>query len=147
LITLSGSLPPGLSFKAGDDGTASITGKATGSAGSYPVTVTADNLAGGIASQSLTIWVYGGHLLPASKVFYPGLKSTYTITTQILTSLITISGLPSWVSVEPGNKPDKLVISGTPPSGTATGTYPATVTIEGLAAPAKPPKFAVIVGA
>jgi len=145
LMTVTGTLPAGLAFKAGDNGAATISGRTTAGPGSYTVTLTANNLAGGTATQTLTIWVYSGQLLPASKLFYQGFKSKYTIKTQIPANLIAITGLPSWLSVEPGAKSHQIVISGTPPSGTPVGTYPATVTVQGLAPPAKSPKFAVIV--
>jgi len=147
LMLISGALPAGLSFTAGKDGTATISGKTVASPGSYPVTVTADNRATGEVSETLTIWVYSGHLLPASKVFYDGEQSKYTITTQIPADLISITGEPSWVTVTAGTKPDQIVVSGTPPDGTSVGTYPTTVTVADLAAPAKQPTFDIIVGA
>jgi hypothetical protein len=110
------------------------------------VTITADNRATGEVTQTLTIWVYSGHLLPASKVFYDGEHSKYTIATQIPANLITITGQPSWVTITAGTQPDQIVVSGTPPDGTSVGTYPTTVTVTGLAPPAKPPNFAIIVG-
>jgi hypothetical protein len=147
LMLISGALPAGLNFTAGKDGTATITGKTTAAPGSYPVTVTADNLATGEVSETLTIWVYSGHLLPASKVFYPGESSKYTITTQIPADLISITGEPSWVTIAAGKQADQIVVSGAPPDGTSVGTYPTTVTVTALAPPAKPPTFNIIVGA
>jgi hypothetical protein len=47
----------------------------------------------------------------------------------------------------PGKQADQIVVSGTPPGGTSVGRYPTTVTVTGLAPPAKPPSFAIIVGA
>jgi hypothetical protein len=146
LMLISGALPAGLTFTAGKDGTATISGKTTATPGSYPVTITADNRATGEVTQTLTIWVYSGHLLPASKVFYDGEHSKYTIATQIPANLITITGQPSWVTITAGTQPDQIVVSGTPPDGTSVGTYPTTVTVTGLAPPAKPPNFAIIVG-
>jgi hypothetical protein len=144
LMTLAGALPPGLIFTAASNGTATITGKATVT-GSFPVTITANNRAGSSTTETLTIWVYEAPLLPASKVFPPGQHSTFTMTAKIPADLITISGLPAWVSAAPGTGADQIVVSGTPPTG-STGTYPATVTIEGLAPSVAPPSFAVIVG-
>jgi hypothetical protein len=147
LMLISGSLPAGLTFTDLGNGTATITGTTTAAPGSYTVTVTADNRATGDVAQSITIWVYSKPLLPASKVFYPGEHSKYTITTQIPADLITITGEPSWVTITAGTKPDQLVVSGTPPEGTSVGTYPTTVTVTGLAPHAKPPAFNIIVGA
>jgi hypothetical protein len=110
------------------------------------VTVTADNRATGELSQTLAIWVYSGHLLPASKVFYPGDHSKYTITAQISADLIAITGEPSWVTIAPGEEVDQVVVSGTAPEGTPVGTYPTTVTVAGLAPPARPPTFDIIAG-
>jgi hypothetical protein len=147
LMLISGALPAGLTFTAGRDGTATITGTTTAAPGSYPVTVTADNRATGEVGQTLTIWVYDHPLLPASKVFYPGERAKYTITTQIPADLITITGQPSWVTIAAGKQPDQIIVSGTPPEGTSVGTYPTTVTVTALAPPAKPPTFNIIVGA
>jgi hypothetical protein len=144
LMTLAGALPPGLTFTAAKNGTATIGGKAT-VAGSFPVAISANNRAGASATLDLTVWVYQAPLLPASKVFYPGQHSKFTITTQIPADLITLGGLPSWVSVAPGTGADQIVVSGTPPTG-STGTYPASVTVDDLVPPAHPPSFSVIVG-
>jgi hypothetical protein len=145
LISLSGDLPAGLTFNAANNGTATITGKVTSAAGSSTVTITANNRAGSVATEQLTIMVYGAPLLPASRVFYPGLKRKYTIETQIPASLISITGLPSWVDVQAGTQPNQIVVTGTAPIGTPVGTYPAVVSVQDLAAPANPPNFAVIV--
>ena len=147
LMLISGALPAGLAFTDNGNGTATISGKTTAAPGSYPVTVTADNRATGEVTQTLTIWVYSGHLLPASKVFYDGEHAKYTITTQIPADLITITGQPSWVTIAAGTQPDRIIVSGTPPDGTSAGTYPTTVAVTGLAPPAKPPTFNIIVGA
>jgi hypothetical protein len=146
LMLLTGALPAGLTFSAGNDGTSTISGKTVAGPGSYPVTVTADNRTTGEVSQTLTIWVYSGHLLPASSVFYPGEHARYIITTRIPADVMSITGQPSWVTIAVGKQPDQIVVSGTPPEGTSVGTYPATVTVQGLAPPAKQPTFNIIVG-
>lgn len=57
-LTLSGTLPPGISFTANGDGTASFSGTAEpGSAGVYPVTVLADSGMGFTASKDLNLAV------------------------------------------------------------------------------------------
>lgn len=147
LMLVSGSLPAGLAFTDNGNGTATISGATNAAPGSYPVTVTADNRSLGKVSQTLTIWIYSKRLLPASRVFYPGEKRTYTITTQIPAKLISVTGEPSWVTVGPGKQANQIVVSGTPPEGTSVGTYATTVAITGLAPPAKPPTFDIIVGA
>lgn len=57
-VSLSGLLPAGLGWVPNDDGTLTISGTAAaGSAGSYPVTITASNGLGPPASQGLSIVV------------------------------------------------------------------------------------------
>jgi hypothetical protein len=57
-LSESGSLPPGLRFKPASSGTATITGTpATGSAGTYDITVTASNGIGSEAMQTLVFKV------------------------------------------------------------------------------------------
>jgi hypothetical protein len=57
-ITTSGTLPAGLTFADQRDGTASVSGTpAAGTAGSYPVTVSATNTSGSTATLPLTITV------------------------------------------------------------------------------------------
>ena len=58
VVTESGALPAGLTFTAGTDGTATISGApGAGTAGSYPVTISATNASGGTATLALTITV------------------------------------------------------------------------------------------
>jgi hypothetical protein len=56
-ITESGSLPTGLSYTDHGDGTATLTGTPTGTATSWPVTLTATNGVSPDATQALTIQV------------------------------------------------------------------------------------------
>ena len=57
-ISVAGALPTGVTFTDHGDGTASLSGTpAAGSAGTYPVSVTAHNGVGGDATQVLTLTV------------------------------------------------------------------------------------------
>lgn len=58
VITESGALPPGISFAAGVDGTATMAGAPElGTAGTYPVTLTAENGVGPGAVQTFTLTI------------------------------------------------------------------------------------------
>jgi len=57
-ISLGGTLPDGVTFSDNGDGTATLAGTpAPGTAGSYPLTITASNASGIDASQSFTLTV------------------------------------------------------------------------------------------
>ena len=57
-ITESGALPSGMTFKDNGNGTATISGTpASGSQGSYPVTLSATNSSGSTATLALAITV------------------------------------------------------------------------------------------
>ena len=129
-ITESGALPAGLSFTDNGNGTATLSGTpAAGSGGSYPITITATNSAGGI-SQGLTLTNAQAPTItsPSTASFGIGVAGTYTVTTTgYPAATVTESGtLPTGLSFsDAGNGP--ATISGTPASGTA-GTYPVTLT-------------------
>ena len=60
-LTESGSLPSPVTFKDNGNGTATISGTpATGTAGTYPITITANNGVGTAATQSFTLTVTAG---------------------------------------------------------------------------------------
>lgn len=145
MLTETGNLPAGLTFKDNGNGTATIIGKDVSGPGQYDLTITANNQSTTPVTQTLTIWVYHAPLLPASKVWYQGTFSKYTLTTQIPADLITITGEPNWATIAAGKTAYQIVISGTPPSDTPVGTYPANVSVQDLATPAKPPSFSFIV--
>ena len=56
-ISESGALPAGVSFTDNGDGTATISGTPTGSAGSYPINITASNGISPNATQNFTLTV------------------------------------------------------------------------------------------
>ena len=60
-MTESGALPSPVTFKDNGNGTATISGTpATGTAGTYPITITANNGVGTAATQSFTLTVTAG---------------------------------------------------------------------------------------
>ncbi len=136
----TGSLPSGVTFVDNGDGTATLAGTpASGTAGSYPITVTATNGVGGPATQSFTLTVDAPAAITsgASTTFTEGQAGTFTVTsTGSPTTAIGESGiLPTGVSfVDNGN--GTATLAGTPASGTA-GSYPITITAtNGVGSPA-----------
>ncbi|HEY8301486.1 MAG TPA: putative Ig domain-containing protein [Jatrophihabitans sp.] len=129
-LSESGSLPSGLTFVDKGNGTAELSGTPdAGSAGSYPITVTASNSSGPSATQTLTISVGTPPAITSSKAakFTIGSAGTFTVTT---------TGEPAPSITESGTLPAGLkftdagtgsaTISGTPTG--SGGTYPVTVT-------------------
>src|SRR4029077_2706922 len=130
-ITESGALPGGGSFTDNGDGTATIAGTAaSGSGGSYPITITASNGIQPAATQSFVLTIDEA----------PGITSangTAFTTTQAGTFLVTTSGFPAAALAESGALPANVTFSdngngtatlaGTPPAGTG-GQYPITIT-------------------
>ncbi len=126
----SGALPAGVTFTDNGDGTATLAGTpATGSGGSYPLTVSATNAAG-TANQSYTLTTAEQPAVTSATTaaFSTGTAGTFTVTT---------SGYPSPAIGESGTLPSGLTfkdngngtatVSGTAPDGTA-GSYPITLT-------------------
>ena len=66
-ITESGALPSGVTFTDNGDGTATLAGTAaSGSTGSYPITISASNGVSPDASQSFTLTVNAAPTAPPS---------------------------------------------------------------------------------
>jgi hypothetical protein len=133
-ITESGALPSGVTFVDNGDGTATLAGTpATGTNGSYPITITAANGVGSNATQSFTLTVNAAPTAPAitsasSTAFTVGTAGTFSVTTTgSPTAKITESGaLPSGVTfVDGGN--GTATLAGTPAAGT-NASYPITIT-------------------
>jgi hypothetical protein len=128
-LTESGALPSGVTFTDNGDGTATFAGTpASGSGGSYPITISATNSAGS-ASQSFTLTNAEAPTITSASTasFSTGVNGTYTVTTTGYPApSITESGtLPSGLSfTDNGN--GTATISGTPASGSA-GTYPVSI--------------------
>ena len=137
-LTESGALPPGVSFTANANGTATISGTPTGT-GSYTVAIVATNGVGSPATQTLHITVglaSGTSITSASAVDLPlGVASHFTVTSHgTPTPTLTVSGtLPPGLVFTPGAG-GTATISGTP---AALGTFPVTVVAtNGVGSPA-----------
>jgi Putative Ig domain len=128
-ITEAGALPAGITFTDNGDGTATIAGTAaSGSGGSYPITITAANSVGGTA-QGFTLGVPEAPTItsPSTATFSTGVAGNYAITT---------TGYPAATITESGTLPSGLTftdngdgtgsISGTPATG-SQGSYPVTL--------------------
>jgi hypothetical protein len=152
-ITESGALPSGVSFTDNGDGTATLAGTpASGTSGSYPLTITAANGDSPAATQSLTLNVNPAS--PAAPAINSGGSAAFTVGTQgsfsVLTTgdptaSITESGaLPSGVSFT-DNGDGTATLAGTPASGTS-GSYPLTITAANGDSPAATQSFTLTVG-
>jgi hypothetical protein len=142
-LTESGALPTGVSFVDNGNGTAGLSGRpATGTAGSYPLTITATNGVGSPATQPYTLTVSSAPLAPSitsggSTTFTEGSAGTFTVTsTGNPTATLSESGtLPTGVSFV-DNGDGTATLTGTPAAGTA-GSYPLTITAtNGVGGPA-----------
>jgi hypothetical protein len=131
VLSESGTLPPGLVFKAASNGTATISGAPPYNAtGSYEVTITASNGVGNPAVQHLVITLTSAPVITSASTWrvLPGRNNAFTVTT---------TGSPVPVLSESGTLPPGLVfkaasngtatISGAPPYN-ATGRYEVTIT-------------------
>jgi alpha-tubulin suppressor-like RCC1 family protein len=131
-LTQSGPLPSGVTFNDNGDGTASLAGTpATGTGGSYPVTVTAAN-ATGSASTGFTLTVDQA----------PAITSVAFTSTQAGSGFsfqVTVTGYPAPKITESGTLPKGVTFhsatrtfGGTPKAGTS-GSYPVTITARNAA--------------
>ncbi|WP_329578832.1 Ig domain-containing protein [Kitasatospora sp. NBC_01250] len=131
-LSASGTLPSGLSFKDNGDGTGSIVGTAaSGTAGSYPVTVTATNASGSSSAQvTVTVTQATGPSVTSA--------SSTTLTTGAPVSFaVTATGYPAPALKVAGALPNGLSfkdngngtgsLTGTP-AATSGGVYPLTLT-------------------
>jgi hypothetical protein len=133
-LTESGALPSGLAFKDNGNGTGTISGTAaSGTAGSYPVTLTATN-ASGTGSEAVTVTVTqstGPTITSASTAaLTTGVSGSFTVTTTGTAPItLTEAGtLPSGVSFK-DNGNGTGTLSGTPAAGTG-GVYSLTLTAK-----------------
>ncbi len=127
-------MPSPVTFKDNGNGTATIAGTpATGTAGTYPITITANNGVGTAATQNFTLTVSSAGTAPKitsanNTSFSVGTAGSFTVTTTgSPTPALSESGsLPSPVTFK-DNGNGTATIAGTPATGTA-GTYPMTIT-------------------
>lgn len=108
-LSQTGSLPSGVTFVDNGNGTATLSGTpATGTSGTYALTLTAANGVGSNATQSFTLNVADGLAItsPANTTFTIGQAGSFTVTTSgVPTPTLSLTGtLPSGVSfVDNGN--------------------------------------------
>jgi len=124
----SPALPSGVTFKDNGNGTATLSGTpASGSQGTYALTITASNAAGTV-SQSFRLAVSNtiAFISGATVTETAGTPFSYTVaTTGYPAPGITATGLPAGVSFS-DNRDGTGTLSGT--SAVSTGTYSVTVT-------------------
>ena len=118
-LSEAGTLPSGVSFVAHPNGTAMLEGNpAGGTAGSYPITLSADNGVGTASSQSFTLTV------DQAPAFTSADATTFEINTNG-TFPVTTTGFPTPSVIEWGTLPAGLSFNGSVLSGSpvASGTY------------------------
>ena len=133
-LSEAGALPGGVTFKDNGNGTGTLSGTpASGSGGSYALTLTASNGVGTAATQSFTLTINTAQVAPSitsasATTFTVGTAGSFTATTtgSPAPSLTETGALPTGVTfVDNGNGTAKL--SGTPASGSG-GSYTLTLT-------------------
>lgn len=136
-----GALPVGVTFVDQGDGRALLSGTpAAGSAGTYPLTITANNGVGSAAVQSFTLTVESGPAFtsPAAVTFVAGTPQSFGVTTvgvPPVTSIARTGTLPAGLTYT-DNGDGTATLGGTPSPGSG-GTYPQTLTASnGVGAPA-----------
>jgi large repetitive protein len=133
-LSETGTLPSGVTFKDNGNGTATLGGTpATGTGGSYSLTIKASNGIGTAATQSFTLTVSAAGQAPAitsatSTTFTVGGTGSFTVTTtgNPAPSLAETGTLPSAVTFK-DNGNGTATLGGAPATGTA-GSYPLTIT-------------------
>ena len=132
-LTESGTLPTGIMFMDKGNGSAILSGTpATGTGGSYPISIKAHNGAGADATESFTLTV----TQTQEAAITSGNSTAFTVST-VGTFTVTATGTPTPSLTEVGTLPSGVTftdngngtatLSGTPGSGTG-GTYPLTIT-------------------
>ncbi len=132
-LTESGTLPSGLSFLDNGDGTANFTGQAaSGTNGTYPITITADNSTDTPATQRFVLTVTTATSVPAitsdtSDTETFGVPFSFTMNTSgyPAPALTKTGALPSGVTFT-DNGDGTAAIAGTP-AASAVGVYMLTI--------------------
>jgi len=138
-ITETGALPKGITFTDNGNGTGTLSGNAaTGTTGSYPVTITASNGVGNPATQAFTLTV----TTAASKPVITSTAAAAPLFGALFNFTVTTHGYPVPSISKTGTMPPGLhfadngngtgTISGTP-NGTAIGPYTVTLTARNKA--------------
>lgn len=129
-LSLSGTLPNGLTFTDNGNGTGAIAGTAgAGTAGTYPLTLSASNAVGAAATQLLTLSVDDAPVFTSAAAagFIVGVSGNFTVTTSAfpIASLISVAGvLPGGIAFT-NNGNGTATLSGTAVVSTG-GVYPLT---------------------
>jgi hypothetical protein len=132
-LSESGTLPAGITFVDNGDGTATFSGEAiAGTAGTYPVTITASNGVGSGTSQNFTLTV-------TTNTSAPAITSSTTDTETFgapFSFIVTTDGYPVPTLTKSGSLPNGITfvdnsdgtatIAGTP-AQSAVGVYPITI--------------------
>jgi hypothetical protein len=147
MLTESGALPPDVAFVNNGNGTATLSGTAYESGGTYVLTLKAKNGTKPNSKQSLTLTVDQGPAIysAATTTFTVGAAGKFTVTTTgFPTAAITeVGALPDGVTfVDKGNGNAKL--RGTPAVGT-DGSYPITIRAKNGVKPRASQSFTLVV--
>ncbi len=140
VLSVSGTLPPGLGFRYNNNGTSTISGTVPAYArGTYEVTITATNGVGSPAVQYLVLSLGGAPVITSASTWrvLPGQYNAFTVTTTgSPVPVLSVSGtLPPGLGFRYNNN-GTSTISGTVPAY-ARGTYEVTITAtNGVGSPA-----------
>jgi hypothetical protein len=140
-LSVSGALPSGVTFTDNGNGTATFSGTpAPGTAGSYPLTISATN-AVSTGTQNFSLTVHSARPLftsANSATFRVGTAGTFSVTTSATPAVtsITVAGtVPSGLTLT-NNGDGTATVAGTPAAGSA-GTHTLTFTAtNGVSSPA-----------
>jgi hypothetical protein len=144
---LAGTLPAGVTFTPATGVLSGTPG--AGTAGTYPLTITASNGVLPDAAQSFSLVVAAAGVAPAitsaaTTTFTVGVAGTFTVTAtgSPAPTLALTGALPAGVTFTPATG----VLGGTPGAGTA-GTYPLTITASNATPPNATQSFSLVVAA
>ena len=130
-LSVQGTLPAGVSFTDSGDGTATLAGTpAAGTAGTYPLTITAANGVSPDATRVITLTVGQAPAITSAPAatFTTGQAASFTVTTSGFPApLLFVQGaLPEGVTFT-RNGDGTATLAGTPAAG-AGGVYPLAIT-------------------
>lgn len=149
-VSMTGSLPSGVTFTDNGDGTATLAGTpAAGSIGTYALTLTASNGVPPDATQNFTLTIDQAPAITSANAatFTVGAAGSFAVTTtgSPVPGLSEVGTLPSGVTfVDNGN--GTATLAGTPAAG-SNGTYALTLTASNGIAPDATQAFTLIVSA
>ena len=149
-LTKTGTLPTGVTFTDNGDGTATLAGTpATGTTGSYPITIRSANGINPSASQSFTLTVdqVPSITSAAADTFRTGSSGTFTVTSAgFPTPTVSESGsLPSGVTFT-AHANGTASLTGTP-AASSGGVYALTITAANGVSPDASQSFTLTVDA